>query len=293
MHLKPIITDFLLEQRMRGNSPKTIEYYSGALQKFSDFVGAEFEMDTLTHTTLRQYTVHLQDSALATVSIQSYVRALRAFLTWSYHEEYLSVDFSAKYRLPKAKRAVIDILTQDECSRLMKSFNPKYYLQLRDFCICGLMLDSGLRMHEVTTLRLSALHLEDGYLIVDGKGNKQRTVPIGANMRRLLSRYLRRRPPLSDADFVFVTSTGIHIQDATIKQLFRKLKTRCDIPRLHAHLLRHTFASCYLENGGNVFSLQQILGHTSLEMTRRYVHLTCPENVKNFRLCSPLDKLAI
>ncbi|MEG0897430.1 MAG: tyrosine-type recombinase/integrase [Ruthenibacterium sp.] len=55
----------------------------------------------------------------------------------------------------------------------------------------------------------------------------------------------------------------------------------------------HTFASCYLENGGNVFSLQQILGHTSLEMTRRYVHLTTPENVKNFRLCSPLDKLAI
>ncbi|MEG3074411.1 MAG: tyrosine-type recombinase/integrase, partial [Ruthenibacterium sp.] len=110
---------------------------------------------------------------------------------------------------------------------------------------------------------------------------------------RLLSRYLRRRPPLSDADFVFVTSTGIHIQDAAIKQLFRKLKTRCDIPRLHAHLLRHTFASCYLENGGNVFSLQQILGHTSLEMTRRYVHLTTPENVKNFRLCSPLDKLAI
>lgn len=146
-------------------------------------------------------------------------------------------------------------------------------------------------MNEVATLRLDALHLETGYIIVDGKGNKQRIAPVGLAMQQMLRRYLRKRPALSDSEFVFVTSCGIHIQDSAIKQLFRKLKSRCNIPRLHAHLLRHTFATCYLENDGNVFNIQQILGHTNLEMTKRYVHLTTSKNVQNFASCSPLDKM--
>lgn len=167
---------------------------------------------------------YLQSENLSTVTRQSYVRALRAFLTWCYSEDLLLVNLSEKFRLPKAKRKVIDILTDEEARRLMSSFNLRYSLQLRNYCICALMLDSGLRMDEVSTLDLSLLHLPEGYAIVNGKGNKQRVVPLGLNARKALLRYLNRRPGCASTGRVFLKSDLQPISDSTIKQMFRKLK---------------------------------------------------------------------
>ena len=153
------------------------------------------------------------------------------------------------------------------------------------------MLDSGLRLHEVVTLTIDHLHLPEGYLIVDGKGNKQRLVPIGLHTRKVLFRYLSRRPGCAPADRVFLMSSLEPITDNTLRQMFRKLKKRADIPRLRAHLLRHTFATRYLENGGDMYDLQQILGHTSLEMVKKYVHSTTRKIVPSFPRFSPLDNL--
>ena len=154
------------------------------------------------------------------------------------------------------------------------------------------MLNSGLRLHEVVTLTLDHLHLPEGYLIVDGKGNKQWLVPIGLHTRKVLFRYLSRRPGCAPADRVFLMSSLEPITDNTVRQMFRKLKQRAAIPRLRAHLLRHTFATRYLENGGDMYALQQILGHTSLEMVKKYVHSIPQKTVPGFPRFSPLDNLA-
>ena len=274
MTVQQAFEGFLVEQQIRGNSPKTLTYYQSGMNRFRGFLNQNPELSELTLSLLRKYALYLQSENLSTVTRQSYVRALRAFLTWCYSEDLLLVNLSEKFRLPKAKRKVIDILTDEEARRLMSSFNLRYSLQLRNYCICALMLDSGLRMDEVSTLDLSLLHLPEGYAIVNGKGNKQRVVPLGLNARKALLRYLNRRPGCASTGRVFLKSDLQPISDSTIKQMFRKLKKRVGIPRIRAHLLRHTFATRYLENGGDIYTLQQILGHTSLEMVKRYIHST-------------------
>ena len=201
-------------------------------------------------------------------------------------------NIPARFKLPKAQRKTIDVLTDDEVKRLFACFNLRTMTGARNYAICALMLDSGLRLNEVVTLESGGVHIAEGYAIVNGKGNKQRIVPLGLHSKRALIRYMGRVPAVEQKTPLFVKDTLIPLQQSTIKQLFRKLKTRAGIPRLRPHLLRHSFATRYLENGGDIYSLQQILGHTSLEMVKRYVHLIPRKTVVCFPQFSPLDNLA-
>jgi len=224
--------------------------------------------------------------------MQTYIRGLRAFLTWCFNEEYITENIPVRFKLPKAQRKTVDVLTDEEIKRLLDSFNLKTMTGARNYAICALMLDSGLRLDEVVTLETGNVYISAGYAIVNGKGNKQRTVPLGLNSKRALIRYMGRVPPQAPKTPLFVKDTLIPLQQSTVKQLFRKLKTRAGIPRLRPHLLRHSFATRYLDNGGDIYSLQQILGHTSLEMVKRYVHLIPRKTVVCFPQFSPLDNLS-
>jgi integrase/recombinase XerC/integrase/recombinase XerD len=291
MVIENALSEFLIEQQIRGNTPKTLRYYTVSIGQYSSFAGLGLPLSEITLQSLRRYYMHLSGRGLSTTTIQTYIRALRAFLTWCYGQEYITENLSERFRLPKAQQKVIDVLTDSEVCRLLACFNLRYIIHLRNYCICSLMLDSGLRMHEVTTLTMNNLHIPEGYTIVNGKGNKQRLVPLGLQTRKYLSRYLSRRPACVLTDRVFLMANGETVTDNTIHLMFRRLKTRAAIPRLRAHLLRHTFATRYLENGGDMYALQQILGHTSLEMVKRYVHTTTRKTVPTFPLYSPLDNL--
>lgn len=292
MTIQQALTEFQIEQQIRGNTPKTIQYYSLSVGLYARFAGFDTSLQEITLNSLRAYYLHLLERNISSTTIQTYIRALRSFLTWCYQQEYILVNLSEKFRLPKAQRKAIDVLTDSEVRRLLLCFNLRYLVHLRNYCMCSLMLDSGLRLHEVVTLTIEHTHLPEGYIIVDGKGNKQRVVPLGMNTRKFLFRYLSRRPGCAATDRVFLMSNLEPVTDGTLRQMFRKLKQRSGIPRLRAHLLRHTFATRYLENGGDMYALQQILGHTSLEMVKKYVHSTTRKLVPKFPDFSPLDNLA-
>ena len=229
------VSSFLVEQQIRGNSEKTLIFYRSSLSKAMAFLGAGSPLDALTLAQLQGYYLALQKKGLSSVTIQSYIRAVRSFLTWCYREDYIPQDLSVKFRLPRAQRKEIDTLTDSEVQRLLACFNPRSLLQLRNLCICSLMLDSGLRREEVVTLSLPLLHVREGYAIVNGKGNKQRTVPLGLHTRKLLLRYLSRRPGCAPSDRVFLKANLSPVSGNTVRQMFDRLKIRADIPRLKAH----------------------------------------------------------
>ena len=292
MTIAESIEEFILEQRCRGHSPHTIDYYTRLLCRFGEFA-TELQLsdvDQITLTVCKRFYLSLTELDLSSVSVQSYVRGFRAYVSWLYESDLIEDEICRRFKLPKATRKVIDILTDDELQRLFLSFDTSTFSGLRDYTICTLMVDSGLRLHEVVALERKHVHLDERYLIVTGKGDKQRIVPFGDFAARTLRSYEDARkswcPPVTQ---IFVTIDGDPITDGTLKDVFRKLKHRSDIPRLHPHLLRHTFATNYLRNGGDIYTLQAILGHTSLEMVKRYLHLSSQLLVSAYT--SPMDVL--
>ncbi len=287
MNIIDIVEEFILEQRVRGNSKHTISYYRRSLVKFTSLTAIQ-STEEITIRKCKEYYIKLTDTGLSSVSVQSYIRGLRTFLSWLYQNEYIEQDITQKFKLPKAQRKIIDVLTDSEINILLNSFSTQHIIGLRNKCICLLMFDSGLRLNEVVRLTLADFHLDEKYAIVTGKGDKQRIVPIGNKTIKEIKKYMLMRPR---GDMFFLKEDGEPIQESTIKNMFRKLKNRTGIERLYPHLLRHTFATRYLENGGNIYTLQIILGHTSLEMVKKYLHLATSRIRSDFGKYSPNDNL--
>jgi integrase/recombinase XerC/integrase/recombinase XerD len=235
-----------------------------------------------------------QQKTLSPKTVQCHVRALKAFSSWLYREGYTSDNRLMNVKLPKAPRTLIEPLTPDEVKKVLASIDRSTSSGARNFAIAVLMLDAGIREGEVASLTMGQLNLKKYCLRVMGKGKKERLVPIGDYARTVLWNYIDRergKPQSSDIDNVFLTSRGKVTTENAIKLFFSRLARSSGIPRLHAHLCRHTFGINYLMNGGDIFSLKEILGHTTLEMVSQYLHFTSAQIAVQHHKYSPMDRL--
>lgn len=292
MTLNNALSEFLFDQASRGNSKNTVRDYRTKLKFFLDYVG-DVDVNVINLQLCREYYLYLRDKINNSITVQTYIRALRAFLHWLYLNEFILVDICQKFKLPKAIQMMIHPLTDDEIRSIFNVYPNNDLLHIRNRLILALMLDCGLRLNEVVNARLSDLYLADRCLIVTGKGNKQRAIAFGLSTERLLRIYLSLRASKTNLLIIKVSGdeAGEGVTESTIKNMFRKLKVRSGVSRLYPHLLRHTFGTRYIENGGNMFALQLLLGHTSLTMVKRYVHLANSRVRQEFVNFSPLDRL--
>ncbi|OGO77639.1 MAG: hypothetical protein A2Y23_11845 [Clostridiales bacterium GWB2_37_7] len=304
INLSMLIEQFMIEQELKGNSPKTLKYYRRSLQYFIDYVGDKPILD-ITLLDLQQYALNIKnrpkyinhpfhpqgETPITTTSMQTYIRALRVFLSWLYNEEYISTEFNKKFRLPKATKKTVEVLTEKEIKTIFSSLNIRTVTGMRSACLCALMLDSGLRLGEAIGINIQDIDFSRGIIKVLGKGNKERIVPLGVQTRKHIIKYITKYRGMHDTDKLLMSIEGIPLSQNAVKQIFVRLREKTNIEKLHPHLLRHTFATNYLINGGDIFSLQQILGHTSLDMVKRYSHLSASFLMRQHKYNSPLDKL--
>ena len=123
MTLQAAIEDFLIEQHIRGNTAKTVRYYALCLRLFARYAGESLPVSEITQSTLKGYFMHLSGQALSSVTVQTYFRAVRAFLTWCYYEHLTPDNLSERFRLPKAQRKTVDVLADSELRQLFGCFN--------------------------------------------------------------------------------------------------------------------------------------------------------------------------
>jgi len=138
------------------------------------------------------------------------------------------------------------------------------------------------------------MNLTEGFIKVMGKGSKERVVPVREYVRKVLWSYVdkvRPEPLKQNCNYLFLSSGGKPITVNAIKLIFSRLAKVSGVKKLHAHLCRHTFAINYLLNGGDIFSLREILGHTSLDMVNHYLHFTSAQITAQHHKYSPMDKL--
>lgn len=300
LDLGTLISHFAQSNRAEGKSTKTVAWYTEMLFDFVKFLvsnGMRAILAELDATTARHFVIHEQGRSLSPYTVQAKVRALKAFSSWLFAEGYTSVNLLANVKLPRVPVKLIEPLSVSEIDSLISDQNPLTSVGSRNIALLVTLLDVGLRASEVCNLRFEDAHIEEGYLKVTGKGSKERVVPIGSTAQKTLWRYVFhfRPQPLGETNnYLFLTLDGRRLQSNAVKLLLRRWGKRAGVPRLHAHLCRHTYATNFLNHKcGDVFRLQQILGHTTLEMVRRYIHYASAQNIMQGCVSSPLDRIGI
>lgn len=153
----------------------------------------------------------------------------------------------------------------------------KTYRGIRNYCIVHLMLDEGLRSGDVIQLSTHSINFDQSYIMVmNGKGDKDRIVPLAKRLRKPLYKYLHfYRPHSSEHDSLFcsIQNPDVPLTQDAIKSLFARIRRETELSRLKPHLLRHTFATSFILGGGDMESLRLYLGHSSYDTTQNYLHL--------------------
>lgn len=292
MTISDAFTAFTREKYSEGISEETLRFYNYNIPKFIewcyDFYDIE-DVGDLDSTVFEEYKIYLLSNKHKTkkTSLQTYSRAIKTFLNWINSKNLLDDDIG-KLTLIKAETPNIVPLSDAEIKILLNCFDDTF-LGVRNKLIVLLMVDSGLRRGEVVSLSTGNINLINNTMLIIGKGNKERLVPFGEETKRYIRIYLNMID--KKEKYFFQNNDGKPITNNTIKLFFQKLKINSEIYRLHPHLLRHTFATNYILYGGDVEELRILLGHTSIIMTQKYIHLAAQQRILNQRYHSHIDKL--
>ena len=309
--LSEFIDYYEICNRAEDKSPKTVVWYSANLKSFHNYLKSRHlpdNLDAIDIKVLRQYVLYLlkknkyhghpitpeKAEPLSAATVHGHVRTLRAFFSWLVAEGFIEISPAKNLKPPKVCRKVVSTLSDEEIRAILGVLTPVNSSVARNQTIFMLLLDTGLRMGELMNLKMDDVHMDEGLLKVMGKGKKERIVPMGSNAQRALQRYLfryRPKPLHLGINNAFLSVLGKPLTENSIKLIFSRLAKKSGVSRLHAHLCRHTFATRFLINGGDVFTLQQILGHSTLEMVRHYVNLAANHVAIQHNRFSPLDRL--
>lgn len=246
--------DQFLKERLylQNVSQRTVEWYR---QAFAWLCTEEPTQDDLT-----RMVVAMRERGLKATSVNNRVRAVNAYLRWSGSALHVQ-------RL-KEPALVLPVFRPEDIARIA-SWRPAGFYERRLYTLLLTLADTGCRIGELLSLHWSDVDLDNLLLLVTGKGNKQRRIPFSMELRKVLFRFKHEHA------LVFCTKSGGVLGR---RDLLRDTKELCRdlgiaVPPRTLHAFRHSFAVNYLRKGGSVFHLQRVLGHSSLDMTRRYVNL--------------------
>jgi integrase/recombinase XerD len=244
---------FCKERKYLSNvSPRTLEWYGQAWKAWKKY-GPD----------AKQFVVNARSAGVSVPTINCYSRALNAYFKWA--------DLGFKIPRLKEERKILPVFTTEQVGKLV-AFRPRTFTRRRLYTLVLLLVDTGLRIGEALSLRRGETDYDNLLIKVKGKGGKQRLVPFSYTLRKTMWKYEEQ---ITRGQLLFGTCEG-HVLGR--RDVLRDVKRLCrkqgfEPPERTLHAFRHTFAINYLRRGGSVFHLQKILGHSSLEMTRRYVEL--------------------
>jgi len=288
--LRDALAAYHICAKAEGMSPKTVGWVTDAMRYFSEFLGDEAsDLGNINAQSLRQFILVLQtkkafsnhrftrpqDKLLSPETIASYTRAIKSFFSFLEREEFIPTNPVARVKIPKTPSKNMPTFSEKELERIFAQPDKKTGEGYRDYTIMLTLLDTGIRVSELCGLKLDDVDLANGYIRVMGKGQKERYVPIGPKLTKALLKYrLSHRPEANGSDSFFLTRNGRPINKARVEKIIRRYGEMAGIKtRPSPHTFRSTKAVLYLRNGGDPFSLQKMLGHSTLVMTRRYSNL--------------------
>lgn len=273
------VEDFLTHlEHERRLSPQTRLSYRRDLGQLMHFCEQRQipHWDALDIHAVRQYVAWRHRNGLSGRSLQRELSALRSFFNYLLREDRVRLNPADGVSAPRSARKLPKTLDVDQVSQLLEPGPDEGPLALRDQAMMELFYSSGLRLSELVGLDLQDVDLKDGTVVVTGKGNKTRIVPVGRYARRAIEDWLPVRAGWAKAGqlALFVSRQGGRLGPRSVQQRLRDWAVRRGLPEhLHPHKLRHSFASHVLESSGDLRAVQELLGHADISTTQIYTHL--------------------
>ena len=294
--VEALLESYLRTLRAERNlSPYTLRNYATDLHAFIDFMeeegGDPLQAD---RHTLRRYLARLMEANVASGSLTRKVSTIRGFYRYLELAGHLEISPFQGVRGPRRPRRLPSFLNNEDVSALVSAPEANTPLGLRDRALMELLYAAGIRVSELVGLAVADVNLGDGLLRVRGKGRKERVVLIGRPARRALKAYLREGRPRLAAGAeaaLFLNRDGGRLSTRGVQWLVRKYALAAGLDqRIFPHLLRHTFATHMLEGGADLRVLQELLGHSNINSTQIYTHVT--EQAKRRTIEASLDGIA-
>lgn len=258
-------------------SENTLVAYMSDLQKLIDFSSGK-SLTELKHEDLEQFLCQLRDLGISARSQARILSGIKSFYGFLLIEDYIRVDPTELIETPRLGKKLPEVLSVDEIDKLLAGIDLSRKEGQRNKAMLETLYSCGLRVSELTGLKLSHCYFKEEYLLIEGKGSKQRLVPISQKAMREISLWLIDRNLLpkqkNQEDFVFLNRRGYKLSRSMVFKIIKEQALLAGINKnIGPHTLRHSFATHLLEGGANLRVIQQMLGHENIQTTEIYTHL--------------------
>ena len=288
--LEECFEKFINSKTAEGLSKKTISGYIGHFKTISRYVNIQTPIAEFQKEEAEEMVKRMQATELATNSIASYIRTFKTFISWC-NEEGLTTVKIPKY---KTEETIQDIYNDEELLALLKkpNLNKCDFTEYRNWVIVNFLISTGCRASTLRAIRRKDINFENHFVYYrHTKNGKVQVMPLCAQMINILSEYLYYRNCNED-DFLFCTEYGEPLTENALKIAIRTYNQSRSVNKTSTHLFRHTFARKFLTDcGGDPFTLQRLLGHSTLEMTKHYCRISNKDIANSFDILSPLEQI--
>jgi integrase/recombinase XerD len=264
----------------KGLSDNTVDAYLNDLNKLVDFINCEpgVTLISLTYNDLQQFVAQLSDIGISTRSQARIISGIKSFFHFLVIEDYIETDPTELLESPKIGQKLPDILTENEINNLIDSIDLSKTEGQRNRAMLEILYSCGLRVSELIGLQYSNVYFDEQFIIVRGKGNKQRLVPISIKALKEINHYLIDRNSIDVQkgfeDSLFLNRRGKGLSRVMVFYIIKKQAQMAGIrKKISPHTLRHSFATHLLEGGANLRAIQMMLGHESITTTEIYTHI--------------------
>ncbi len=280
--------EFLRYLKFRKNySDKTIEAYSKDLSQFFAYISLEDKKgwQNVSENLIKEFLWELRSTGMAQNSVRRKISSLRSFFKYLQKKGKIKRNPASSISAGKKDNAIPSFLTEEEMNLLLQNIKTEDWESLRDRTIMELFYATGVRLSELIKLKKENINLREGRIMVSGKGNKQRYIPIGKTAGFFLEKYMYESNKLFDfypnISTVFLTAKGKPVYPMLIQRMVKKYLLRfSEISQKSPHILRHSFATHMLNAGADILTVKELLGHSSLSTTQTYTHVSI-ERLKN------------
>lgn len=264
----------------KGYSNNTIDTYITALNQFDEFLTEAFESDIdvtiLDSDDITPYLGYLHDRGLKKSSLRLKLAAVKSLFKYLFKKELIEKNPAAAVISPKTEKKLPNYLQLKEVNKLLDYFDSTTFEGIRDKALVDIIYSCGLRISEVLEIKVNQIDKQERLLKVIGKGNKERYVPIGSKTLETLREYESIRKSIgSNTKHLFIKSNGKKLDRFTAyRSVNTAMSAISDLSQKSPHTLRHSFATHLLDNGADIRSVSEMLGHSSLSTTQVYTHLS-------------------